>query len=893
VSLPSRLSSFVRNLFAREHVERDLDAELAAYLDELVAEKVRAGRTVEAARREARLELGGAEQVKEQVRTARAGAFVEQLIQDLRFGFRQLRRSPGFTTVVVLTLALGIGTSTAVFSLADALFFRLPGVAHADRLVHVSQTRAGSTENSYPVSYPDYVYFRDHSRSFEHLAAHYSGSPLHLVVDGESSSVKGGVVTRNYFATFGLEPALGRFFRPDEDDVPGRDPVAVIAYGLWESRFGRNPSVLGRTIQLNGVSFTIVGVAPPDFEADRAGQEALSLWIPSAMLKVGYRYCDGFRRDCNIVQLTGLLRPEVTIAQAQQELGGLARQLEAAYPATNKGDGVFVVSARGVTPSRQTESRATLQLLGAAVALLLAIACANVAGLIVGRGLSRRREVAVRLSLGAGRGRLVRQFLTESLLLGLMGGAAGLVVAIWAKDLLVAYYGVTYSGVRLVMNLSLNPLVLAFTIGISVITGLAFGLVPALQSSRVDLISAVKIDSHSGGYRRSRLPDGLVVAQVALSIVLLIGAGLMIRSVRSIHQGPGFNPDPIALLRLRPSLMDYPVEKAWRFQADVNRRLAALPGVEAVSSSGLPPLPGWGPQLSLWLPGQKPADPAQAFQVYQNAVMPRYFKMLGLAVIEGRDFTPKDDRRGPPVVIVNQTLARHFWPNAGATGQVLSVDDVEHRVIGVVRDAQYRARTEGPEPFLYRSYWQQDPADSFNGDAWVHLRVAGDPAGMLPAIRRAIAEVDPDVPVNEDLPLAERVNYHFRHVRAVGTMLVTLGSLAIFLSAVALSTVLASAVRQRRREIAIRLAVGASRSTVSTLVLWHGLTMAGLGAVLGLTGGLGATSVLRTLLFGVSPIDPVTFAGVALVLTIVTMAACYVPARLASRVDPMVILRHE
>jgi predicted permease len=426
-----------------------------------------------------------------------------------------------------------------------------------------------------------------------------------------------------------------------------------------------------------------------------------------------------------------------------------------------------------------------------------------------------------------------------------------------------------------------------------VITGLTFGLVPALQSSRVDLIAAVKIDSHSGGYRRSRARDGLVVAQVSLSIVLLVGAGLMIRSVRSIHQGPGFNPDPIALLRLRPSLMDYPVEKAWRFQSDVNRRLAALPGVQAVSSSGLPPLPGWGPQLSLWLPGQKPADPAQAFQVHQNAVTPRYFTTLGLALIEGRDFTTKDDRRGRPVVIVNQTLARHFWPNATATGRVLSVDEVEHQVIGVVRDAQYRARAEGPEPFLYRSYWQQDPASTFNGDAWVHLRVAGDPAGMLPAIRRAIAEVDPDVPVNEDLPLAERVDYHFRHVRAVSTMLVTLGSLAILLSAVALSTVLASAVRQRRREIAIRMAIGASRSTVSTLVLRHGMTMAGLGAVLGLAGGLGASTVLRALLFGVSAIDPVTFAGVALVLTMVTIAACYVPARLASRIDPMVILRHE
>jgi putative ABC transport system permease protein len=571
----------------------------------------------------------------------------------------------------------------------------------------------------------------------------------------------------------------------------------------------------------------------------------------------------------------------------------LARQLELTYPDTNAGRSVIVKSARGVTPSRQTESRDTLVLLGATVGLLLAIACANVAGLTVGRGLHRRREVAVRLSLGAGRGRLIRQFLTESVLLGLFGGAAGLVVAFWTKDLLVAYYGVTYSGTELVLDLGLNPVVLAFTVGLSLATGIVFGLVPALQASGVDLITAIKVDSQSGGYGRSRVRDGLVVAQVSLSIVLLIGAGLMIRSVRNIHRGPGFNPELIALLRLRPSLMEYPVNKAWMFQSEVAKELSTLPGVQAVSSSSLPPLPGWGPQKSLWLPGQEPVDKSHALAVFQNAVTPRYFKTLGLALVQGRDFTDKDDRHGPAVAIVNQTLASHFWPDAGAAGRMLSVDGVTHQVIGVVRDAQYRPTTDGPEPFLYLSYWQQDPKNSFTGDAWVHLRIAGDPAAMLPLLRRTIAQIDPAVPIAEDLPLARRVDYHFRHVRAVSTMLVTLGVLAIFLSAVALYTVLASAVRQRAREIAIRMTLGARRSTVSGLVVRHGLMLTGLGALLGLAGALAASGLLRSLLFGVSEIDAVTVAGVTLVLTMVTVAACYLPARRASRIDPMVVLRYE
>ncbi len=610
------------------------------------------------------------------------------------------------------------------------------------------------------------------------------------------------------------------------------------------------------------------------------------------MFKTGYRYCDALARGCAIVQLTGLLRSDVSLGEAQEELSGLARQLEVAYPETNKGRGILITSARGVAPARQSESRATLRLLGATVALLLAVSCANVAGLIVGRGLRRQREIAVRLGLGAGRGRLVRQFLTESLLLGLIGGAAGLGVAFWARDLLIAYYGVTQSGVRLTLDLSLSPAALAFTVGLSVITGLAFGLLPALQSSRVDLISAVKTDSRSAG-NRSRTRDGLVVLQIALSIVLIVGAGLMIRSVRNIHRGPGFDPSPIALLRLRPSLVSYPVEKAWLFQQEVNQRIAALPGVAVVSAAVVPPLPGWGARKALWLPGQEPADRAAALQVLNNRVAPRYFKALGLPVLEGRDFSDRDDRAAPAVVVVNQTLAAHFWPNASAIGRSIVVDGLSHQVVGVVRDAQYRSITEGPEPFLYLSYWQQNLDAAFNGDAWVHVSVAGDPASMLPLLRRTVAAVDPNVPISEDPGLASRVDFHFRHLRAVSTMLITLGSLAVFLSAIALYTVLASAVRERRREMAIRVALGAQRSAVSRLVVGQGLVLTGLGAAVGMVAAVGASGVLRTLLFGVDALDPTAFLGAAILLTVVAGVACYLPARRVSRIDPMVVLRHE
>ncbi|MBI3405010.1 MAG: FtsX-like permease family protein, partial [Acidobacteria bacterium] len=642
--------------------------------------------------------------------------------------------------------------------------------------------------------------------------------------------------------------------------------------------------------QLNGTAFTVVGVAPRDFVAAGTGDPAIEAWIPSAMFRVGYRYCDAFARDCKVVRLLGRLKPDHTLAEAQQELSLLAQQLATAYPETNKGRGIVVTPARGIGPDDQKEYSGSLMLLLCAVAVVLLISCANVAGLLLARSLKRRKEVAVRLALGASRGRLVRQLLTESLLLAGLGGLLGLLVAFWAKDVISSFYAVNYAGRAMNFSLSLSPLVLLASIALTLITGVVFGLIPAVQSTRTDLTTALKSETPVIGKSRGHLRDILVITQVALSIVLLVAAGLLVRSLASIYRGPGYDPSQVVLVRLRPSLVGYDLQKGWAFQREVIRRLETVPGVVSASTAFYNAHEG-GNDFRLWTPGHDPDKKEDAYTSRGNMVGPRFFETLKVSLLDGRDFTELDREGAPKVAIVNDVLARHFWPNQNAVGQSLIVDGKSTQVIGTVRDLHFYAFGEGPRPYLYLSYWQQGARDW--NDSRTQVRVAGDPRAMLQIIRREITAVDPSVPINEDYPMTDRLRFQFRIVRGAETALVSLSGLALFLSAIGVYGVLAFAVSQRTREIGIRMALGASRRNVAGLVLRNGLAVTLIGVCLGLGGAMVLTRLMASLLYGISATDPVSFIAGAVLLLSVASIATYVPTRAAMRVDPMVALRYE
>ena len=886
----SRLVSLWRNLLHRDLAEQELSEELRAYLELLIDAKTKDGLPPAEARRAALIEMGGVEQVKERVREVKMGHYLETTLQDLRYGVRMLRRGRGITIVAVISLALGIGASTTIFSLVDTLFYRALPAREPDRLVRVYGSMNGRGYSFF--SNPEYVHFRDHSTSFETLAAHYSYAPLNVVTNGDSEEVQGAVVSASYFPLVGVEPLLGRFFQPLEDAVPDRDPVAVISFDYWQQRCAGDSTVIGRQIRINGTDFQVIGVAPKAFHGIMTGASLNEIWIPLAMLHVGYRWCDGFSFDCRTLQLIGRLAPDRTLGDARAELDVLASQLAAANRPTNEGRGVTLVSAIGVEPREQQAASFQMGLLMAVAALLLVIACANVAGLLIMRATARRKEIAMRLSLGASRARVVRQLLAESLLLALPGGALGLAISLWAKDLLVSFYATDTEGYRRFYDLSLNTHVLAYAFAVTTVTGLLFGLAPALRATRQDLVRTLKDDgsSHSSGHQRFR--GALVVGQVALSLAMLVGAGLIMRSAANVQNGVNFDPADVALLRLRPRLMSYDPTKAQAFTREALRRVEALPGVQSVSlAKGI----GLAWQSSGSLPIRRPEQaqdrPENELHAEYHEIAPHFFQTLRIPLIQGRDFDDRDHEGSPPVVIVNQTLAEKIWPEGPPLGRVLMVNDRPFEVVGVFKDARLRNALEAPVPFLYVPYWQNAFAQQV--DSRMVVRVAADPQLMLPLIRRELASIDPDVPITEAMPMTEQVKGVYLPVLLTRGVVVSAGLIALLLSMIGLYGVLASAVAQRTREIGIRMALGAQVEDVLKLVVGHGVRLTLIGIVVGLVVALTLTGLMASLLYGVSATDPATFVIMSLFLMAAALGACLVPARRAMTIEPMVALRHE
>jgi predicted permease len=820
------------------------------------------------------------------------------LWHDVRHAARSLAATRGFTYVALVTLALGIGANATIFSLVDAIFLRPlpPPVRDAQAIVHVSETRVGRTE-LFPLSLPDFAYYRARSRAFAELAAHYPSAPLHLVVGETPRAVVGSVVTASYFRVLGIRPALGRLFVAGEDSLRTRDPVVVIGYRLWQQAFGGAPDAIGRRVAINGTPFTIVGVAPEGFRGVLTGFDASELWLPSATFDVGYRYCDAFARGCDIVQLLGRLAPGVTVARAQAELDVLARQLAAAFPETNRGRGVRVSPARGVFTARAEDQPRPVGVLVGGVAVVLLIACANLSGLLLARGLRRRKEIAVRLALGATRTRLVRQLLTESVVLALAGGALGVALAVWGAELVGSLYGTSDSGIALNFTVAIRWNVVAWTFGLAVLAGLASGLAPALtgggRRADVQLVMREEGAGGGGGVTRSRLRSALVVSQVALSVVLLVGAGLLLRSMQQLVRGPGFDPRRVVVLRLRPSLVRYDAVKAWAFQREVLRRFSALPGVESASPSEGLPMFDYGFDVSLSLPGAEASRAADTLRVTSGRVGAGYFATLGARLLDGREFTDDDRAGAPPVVIVNDVLAARLWPGARAVGRTVVLDGRPYEVVGVARDVQYHSLAERPTPYLYRSYWQQRDSSGWQQDSRTHVRVRGDARAMLPLLRREVAAIDPAVPVSEDGALVDRVRYTFQPVRLASAALVSFAALALVLSMVGLYGVLAFTVSHRTREIAIRMALGGESGHVIRMIVRFGLQLVAAGLLIGLAISFATNRLLTAQLWNTSPNDPVTFAVVILLITTIGVLACWVPARRAVRVQPMIALRHE
>jgi predicted permease len=817
------------------------------------------------------------------------------MIQDLRHGLRSLASHPGLTIAAALSLGLAIGAQTSVYCLIETLFLRPPaGVTEPLRLVAVSALNRGIPVED-TIRYPDYLYYRDHNTAFTELASHFN-SGVALADTERSAQLDVQVVSANYFSVLGVSPHVGRFFRTDEDVVPGRNPVVVLSHSFWQRRFAADPKSVGTVLKLNGSPFTIIGVSPSGFEGAKAGWP-VDVFVPNMMAQMTSPDLDMLSRNSARLDLIGRLKPNRTLEEARAEMRGLASQLEAAHPESRDSSGLSFSSLKGIHPQAQPSAARFAQLLAATVTCLVVIACANLAGLLLARNTTRHKEIAMRLALGAGRGRIVRQLLFESVLISACGGLVGLLFASWGNVLLANYYGTAIDGVRHSYALTINRAALLLTMAVATATGIAFGLLPAVIASRTALIPALKKDADSQGFRRSRFGTAFLVAQVSISVVLVIGAALLIHSVRTLRSDPGFDVEHVAYVRLRPRLSGYDQERASRYFRSVQRHLQSLGEVESVAFVRFTP-PLQPAAVAVFLPGHAPSAPTEAMRVSQHLVTPGFFETLAIPIVRGRAFDDRDTQSGRQSVVVDQVLAARLWPDVDPIGQTLVVQGCDwpcprqawkpYEVIGVAQDKGVRPGGAAPGASLFRADWS--PA---TGSGRMLVRVKGDPLTMLPLLRQEIVAVDPNVPISEALPLSGLIENMYAEVPLAMRVVGYAGGLGLLLTAIGLYGVLTLAVGQRTREIGVRMALGARVPSILSLILREGIALALTGLALGLASAIVLSRLLTRFLYGITPNDPGTY-GVATVLVGgVALVACAIPAWRAARVDPMVALRYE
>lgn len=830
-------------------------------------------------------------------------------MQDLRYGVRMLLNRPGFTAVVVLVLALGIGANSAFFSVVSAVLLRPVPWEDPERIVNVWETNLKRGEDNALVSAVNFLDWRDQNHVFEHVAG-WRFLYLNLTGRGEPERVQGLTVSPSYFPLLRVNPALGRTFLPEEEQ-PGHGKVAILSYGLWQHRFGSDPGIIGQQIAVEGEPYTVVGVLPSDFRIFRVLNRELDIYIPltldhTQLSREGMTAESGTRGDSEqIMFVYARLKPGVLPEQARAEMETIYRRLEQEYPKTNSGQGVKLVSL----PDQWSEGfRPTLLMLLATVGFVLLIACANAANLLLARTTVRQREMAIRAALGASRLRLIRQSLTESLLMALLSGAAGLLIAYWGIDLLNGL--IPYTAVNRAGEFRLNLSVLGFTLMISLLTGVVFGLAPALQSSKVDLTESLKgggKGAHSGA-RGGRLRNLLVVSEITLAMVLLIGAGLMIRSLLSLHAvDRGLDTDNVLTMQVFLPRAKYPGgRQVASFYQRVLQRVQTLPGVESAAAINYPPLGLISPTVPFIIEGRTPPTPEEAPVARYAVISPEYFRAVGIPLLAGRQFTEQDADEARGVVVISAGMADRFWPHEDPVGKQIKAQFPEMKaywvpesknlpltIVGVVGNVKQDGIMGVPQddlnlPQIYLPYLQ-------NPSSIMHLivRTPSDPTRWADTVRREVYAVDNDQPVFDIKTMDDVAAESFSRPRVLTSLLGAFAALALVLAAAGIYGVMSYSITQRTHEIGIRMALGAERRDILKLIVRQGMTLTLTGVAVGLIAAFAVTRVMSSLLYGVGATDPITFMGVSVLLTGVAFAACYMPARKATKVDPMIALRYE
>jgi predicted permease len=809
--------------------------------------------------------------------------------QDVRYSLRMIAKAPGYAAIAVLTLALGIGANTTIFSwINSTLLNPIPGLASPNEVVALSLGRG--TDNPFPFTYPDFESMRDGQQSFAGITA-ANIAPMSLTGKGKPERVWGMVASANYFDLLGVRPILGRGFLPEEDSKPGGAPVAVISYRLWQTHFGANPDVVGQTLEINQHPYAIVGVTPAVFQGSQTGLRS-EIWIPIMMEEQLMPQGD-LIHDHHYFWLTALgrLKPGVRPEQAQEEMTLRLKREAKNYPEEHKGHDSVSVYPLWRNPFGANQFLSTLlPMLMTIAGLVLLLACANVANLMLVRSVARRREIAIRLSLGANRWRLVRQLLVESLILALAGGLVAFAITFWTAGTFMKFIPKTDFPISLGMRV--DHTVLLATMVISVLTGVIFGILPALRASGEAPIAVLKEDtgSASGGMRKARLASALVVAQISLSLLLLICAGLFIRSFMSAQQiNPGFNPHNVLIATYDLFTGGYPEARGVEFDRQLVAKLEAQPGIQSVALSSRVPL-GFGGGSTAVNPEGYVSQANESMETQVAIVTPNYFQTLQIPLVKGRDFTPQDTKSSQRVVIVSETFVNRYWPNQEALGKQLN-SDLTHEwftVVGVARDSKVNGLNEKPTPFLYLPQYQV-----YRATMIVLARTNGDPLAAVKTVEKTIHELNADLVVFDITSLELREQIASFGQRVAGTFVGAFGLLALVLAAVGIYGVTSYTTRQRTHEIGIRMTLGASKRDVLRLVLGHGLRLTLIGVGLGLAASFALTRFLTSLLLGVTSTDALTFSSVALLLCAVALFACFIPARRAMRVDPMVALRYE
>jgi predicted permease len=874
-------------LFGRAPQDAELDEELEFHIAKATERNVRRGMPRDEARRAALAAFGGRAYWADETRDQQRSRLLDDFGRDLQYGAATLRRNPGFAISAVLTIALAIAATTAVFSFINAVYLRPLDVPEGTRLVRIYG--ADHPEFDLQLGWPAYETLRSRTHAFDLVAAHYSTAPLYVTSRNQSAEVMGAVVSASYFPMLGVRPALGRFFNADEDAVPDRDAVAVIGHGLWQSRFGGDPGVLGEHIVVNGREFTVIGVAPPSFEGV-VPSWLNELWIPTMMLHTGYRWCDGFERTCAITSIIARLAPGVTLGAARSELSALRGGI---LENTDPSDSIKIIgadAATGLTAWQQRDYGHLSTLLSAIALVLLIVACANLGGLLLARGIAREKEIALRCSLGASRWRVARQLLTESLIIGIVASLAGVVLSRWTSQALVGVLAADNEGYVRRLAVPLDWRVVGFAVMTTVVAVFLFGLLPALRVSRADPAESLK-SGPGGSLAKSRVRSTLVAGQMMLTLALLVAAGLLTRSFARVMATGNLDSAHLSQLRLRPRLVGYTPERA---QAYLVRALDAIRRVPGVVDA----VPIRGSMVNQSTDRAVVALPGEAASVTRNRpevdyldVGPRYFATLHVPVLVGREFSDRDTPSAPLVAMVNEALALRLWSTINVVGRRIILDGKSFEVVGVVRNYRVHRSDESPPAGAYVAYWQSSFEPQI--DARVLMRVQGDPAPMFTPIRRALEAVDVGVPVTETITMDAQRSASYKEVRLGGAMLLVSASLALFLSAIGLYGVVSFVVARRAKEVSIRLAVGARPAEVVALFVRQGLRPMWLGAALGVAASVSLAPLLSRWLFGIAPLDMSTFVGAVIAVTVVAFVATWVPARRAARTDPAVVFRTE